>query len=178
MLAGLFFGLLTMKPQLGLLIPVALVLRAEWRCIASAAVTAAALFDVSSAVFGISAWSDYIHRVADAGAGPGERQRVDADDDADDLLNARIVGLPANVAFLAQALFTTLGAIAALVWTFSVARDVLLSRAPCWSPRFVATPYVFDYDMVVFGWVIWKPAIVCGRSGTNASRSRCGRFRC
>ncbi len=70
-------------------------------------------------------------------------------------MNARIVGLPANVAFLAQAPFT-LGAIAAVVWTFSVPRDVVLSRAVLVTACFVATPYVFDYDMVVFGWVIWS----------------------
>jgi uncharacterized membrane protein len=37
--SGILFGLLMIKPQLGLLLPLMLALTARWRCIASAAVT-------------------------------------------------------------------------------------------------------------------------------------------
>jgi hypothetical protein len=55
-LAGLFIGVLTYKPQWGLLIPVALLAGKQWRAIASAAATALLLAGLSLAAFGVSAW--------------------------------------------------------------------------------------------------------------------------
>jgi len=55
-LAGVFIGCLTYKPQFGILIPVALVAARQWRAFASAAVTAAFLVGVSITAFGIEPW--------------------------------------------------------------------------------------------------------------------------
>ncbi|MGJ4945385.1 glycosyltransferase family 87 protein [Bradyrhizobium sp. HKCCYLS1011] len=58
--AGLLIGLLTVKPQLGILLPVMLVASSRWRVIASAAVAAAALFAASVAIGGLQGWVDYV----------------------------------------------------------------------------------------------------------------------
>src|SRR5690242_14603416 len=55
-LAGFFLGCLSYKPQFGLLFPVALVAGAQWRVIASAAITAALLAGVAAAAFGPEVW--------------------------------------------------------------------------------------------------------------------------
>jgi arabinofuranan 3-O-arabinosyltransferase len=55
-LAGVFFGCLTYKPQFGILIPIALIAGRQWRTLVSAAVTAIVLVGVSLAAFGIGAW--------------------------------------------------------------------------------------------------------------------------
>ncbi len=60
LLAGVLFGLLTMKPQLGLLIPLMLLIRGQWLAIASAATTAALLLILSLALFGLGPWQDYL----------------------------------------------------------------------------------------------------------------------
>ena len=52
-LAGFFIGLLTLKPQLGLLIPVALIACGAWRTIASAAVTTIVISALATLVVGI-----------------------------------------------------------------------------------------------------------------------------
>jgi arabinofuranan 3-O-arabinosyltransferase len=59
-LAGVLFGCLTIKPQLGLLIPLLLLAERQWRVIASAALTTAALVGLSGAVFGWEAWHGYL----------------------------------------------------------------------------------------------------------------------
>jgi hypothetical protein len=59
LLAGILFGLLTFKPQMGLVLPFALVALGAWRTIAVAAVTAIALVAVSLAAFGPDAWRAY-----------------------------------------------------------------------------------------------------------------------
>jgi hypothetical protein len=63
-LAGILFGILTFKPQLGLLLPIMLIIEGRWRVIASAALTAAALFLVSLPAFGMSGWQNYLFFVA------------------------------------------------------------------------------------------------------------------
>ncbi len=51
-LAGVLFGILTIKPQFGLLLPVLLVMTGRWRVIAAAVVTTAVLVALTSLWFG------------------------------------------------------------------------------------------------------------------------------
>jgi len=59
-LAGMLIGLLTVKPQLGILFPFALIASGRWRVFVSAAVTALALLAASVALGGVESWHDYI----------------------------------------------------------------------------------------------------------------------
>ena len=58
--AGVLFGLLTTKPQLGILVPVCLVASGRWVTIGVAMATALGLIVASSAAFGVSAWVWYL----------------------------------------------------------------------------------------------------------------------
>src|SRR5260370_15250178 len=55
-LAGMFIGCLTCKPQFGVLFPVALLASRQWRAMASAVVTAVLLAGAAAAAFGGNAW--------------------------------------------------------------------------------------------------------------------------
>ena len=59
-LSGILFGLLTCKPQFGLLIPVALIAGGHWRVIGWAALSTAALVAVSTAVLGTDSWAAFV----------------------------------------------------------------------------------------------------------------------
>ncbi|HLY44749.1 MAG TPA: glycosyltransferase family 87 protein [Stellaceae bacterium] len=59
-LAGALFGVLTLKPQLWLLVPVALLATRQWRALVSTAASAAALALLSLAVFGPGIWQAWI----------------------------------------------------------------------------------------------------------------------
>src|SRR5262249_3025773 len=54
--AGCLIGLLSFKPHLGILIPIALVAGGHWRAIAAAAVTVIVLALASAAAFGLATW--------------------------------------------------------------------------------------------------------------------------
>jgi hypothetical protein len=58
--AGVLIGLMTLKPQLGVLLPVFLLAIGGWRTIAAAAVTALALVALSAALFGPDPWRAYL----------------------------------------------------------------------------------------------------------------------
>ncbi len=59
-LAGMLIGLLTIKPQLGILCPFALIASGRWRVFIAAAITAVALLAASVALGGIESWHAYI----------------------------------------------------------------------------------------------------------------------
>ena len=59
LISGIAFGLLTIKPHLGLLIPVICLARRAWLVIVVAAISVLALVGVSVAVFGLAAWPDF-----------------------------------------------------------------------------------------------------------------------
>ena len=61
--AGILLGLLTIKPQLGLLFPFLLLAERRWTVIASAVLSTISLVGLSAAIFGVDAWRGYITEV-------------------------------------------------------------------------------------------------------------------
>jgi alpha-1,2-mannosyltransferase len=68
-------------------------------------------------------------------------------------MNARIAHLPLDIAWALQGA-VSIAAVAAVVWTYWRRRDPVLSVALFVTASFLVTPYAFNYDMVLFGWVI------------------------
>ncbi len=60
-LAGICLGLLSYKPQYGLLFPIVLIAASQWRAFISAGVTVAALALVSWLAFGTESWKAFFH---------------------------------------------------------------------------------------------------------------------
>jgi hypothetical protein len=63
--AGIFLGLLTYKPHLGLLFPVALLASRNWRAIGSATLTAAVLVIGAAVAFGYEGWTSFFAALTD-----------------------------------------------------------------------------------------------------------------
>src|ERR1043166_87260 len=153
-LAGVLFGLLSLKPQLGLLVPLMLALTGRWRTIIAAAATAAALAAAAAAAFGPQVWIDYVKIAA-----PLHRHVIEYDTGLfvammpTAFMNMRVLNLGPQIAWAAQGA-VSLAAIAAVVWAYWRPRDPTLSTALFVTASFLATPYAYNYDMVVFGWLI------------------------
>jgi alpha-1,2-mannosyltransferase len=153
-LSGILFGILTVKPQLGLLLPLVLVLMGKWRTIAAAAVTTAALLGASVLLYGPEIWLAYFEKVV-------PMQRWVQENGTGLLLitipsffyGFRLMGLPNSLGWGVQALGSVL-TLAAVIWTFWRPRDPVLSKAFLVVAIFLFSPYTMNYDMVVFGWVI------------------------
>jgi hypothetical protein len=164
-LAGVLFGLLTVKPQLGVLLPLMLMLTGRWRTIVSAAVTAIVLVGLTCVVFGPGVWSAYRDvampyqtYVILQGFGVFVSMMPTV------FMNARLVGLPLDLVWAAQGV-VSVAAVAAVVWTYWQRRDPVLSLALLVTAAFVVTPYAFNYDMVIFSWVIAKLVDRPGNTG-------------
>jgi alpha-1,2-mannosyltransferase len=59
-LAGICVGLLAIKPQMGLLMPLALIASGQWRVVAAAATTVLSLIILSTIWLGAAIWTDYL----------------------------------------------------------------------------------------------------------------------
>ena len=66
--AGAIFGLLVIKPQLAILIPVALLAGREWRAIGGAAVSTTALITLAAFVFGLDCYVAFLSATTDYAA--------------------------------------------------------------------------------------------------------------
>jgi hypothetical protein len=153
-LAGVLFGILTIKPQLGLLLPIILLLERRWATIASAAATVALLFVATAMLFGWDVWLDYWHKIVP--------QQMWLTENAGGLMfslvsslffGARLIYLPLGVAWAIQYAGSAF-AVAAVVWTYWKRRDANLSLALFVTATFLFTPYILNYDMVMFGFVV------------------------
>jgi alpha-1,2-mannosyltransferase len=66
LLAGLCFGCLSYKPQLGIVVPLALAVAGRWRCFAAAAATVLVFAVVATSVFGLDIWPAFFADMSDA----------------------------------------------------------------------------------------------------------------
>ena len=143
-LGGVLLGVLTFKPQLGVLVPVALIAARAWRAVAGATLAAATLTGLSLLAFGtgvleqwLTSLPDYAALFAGRSVRYGMMPTVTA--------NLAMIGMPG--ATLVQAACAV--AAAAIVWA-------IWRRAAVPGPRewlvlaagtFLATPHAFVYDM-------------------------------
>jgi Glycosyltransferase family 87 len=147
-LAGICLGLLTYKPQFGLLFPIVLIADRRRLTIAIATLTAIMLAALSWFAFGSASWEAFVHwaplsshALIDEGALDWYRlQSVFA--------FARAHGGGETLAWTVQGVLSLLLAIGLVwLWRSRVAFD--LKAAALAAGALLATPYLFMYDLVV-----------------------------
>jgi hypothetical protein len=146
--AGALFGMMIYKPQLALLVPIALLAGRQWRAIAAAGVTAGALLVASVLWFGLEVWTEYLRNlnalrqtILEDGTGVWHRF-------VSVFVAARQLGASVEAAYIIQGAFALAACAAvAAVWLKKDApggvRNAVLLLATCF-----ATPYLQDYDLV------------------------------
>jgi hypothetical protein len=148
-LAGILMGALIYKPQLGLLLPVALLAAGHWRALFGAVVSVVVLSAASYGLLGAEVWaaflakSEYSRQVLEQGLVPWQKM-------ISSFAAARMLGAPVGLAWAMQTLVSLSSA--AVVWR--------VWRAPTSYPVKVATvtigtllaaPLALDYDATVLG---------------------------
>ena len=156
-LAGMLFGTLVFKPHLAILVPVALVAGGQWRTLAAAALTAAALCGASLWLFGAPVWAAFLHNA------PINALLMEHDHDLwhrmpSAFAAARLAGAGIQVAAGVQLLSAAGAAIlTARVWRSGASSE--LRGAVLIVATFLATPYAWDYDLVSLTFaVVWLAA--------------------
>jgi arabinofuranan 3-O-arabinosyltransferase len=147
-LSGVCLGLLSYKPQYGLLFPLALIAASQWTAFSAAAVTTVALALVSWAAFGTESWEAFFHWM------PMFSQAFFTEGRATFFKLQSVFGL-----------VRTLGGSEQLAWMLQwmMSGSVVLGVVALWRTRaeyalkaaalaagtLLFTPYLFLYDMMV-----------------------------
>lgn len=148
MLAGICLGLLSYKPQYGLLFPMVLIAAGQWRVFASAAVTAIALAAMSWLAFGTASWQAFFQWMpmfsqaflVEGRAPWGKLQSIFA--------LVRYLGGAEQLAWTLQWILSIAVAVTlVLIWRSRIAYS--LKAATLASGILLVTPYLFLYDVMV-----------------------------
>jgi hypothetical protein len=146
--AGVLIGLLTLKPQLGMLFPVMLIASARWRVFASATMTTLALAAATAIVFGPQVWIDFATKgLAANNLVLADPERIATPYYPTIYMNLRGIDLPYSAAMAVQLCFSAL-AVAAVAWASRMRRDAdpLLLMALFLACSVCAVPYLLSYD--------------------------------
>ncbi|GIL02576.1 MAG: hypothetical protein BroJett030_24750 [Alphaproteobacteria bacterium] len=152
--AGLMIALLTVKPQIGLLIPLFLILTGRWRVFAAAAAGTLALVGLSLAVHGVEVWQTWLMRgIATQSTTLTQSNVIVMGLMPTVFVDMILIGAGRPAAIGAQAVVSA--SAVALMWlTVRATGDRFLQFAALVAAGFLVTPYLMAYDTLVLGWVM------------------------
>jgi hypothetical protein len=148
LLAGIFFGLLAYKPQLGALLPFALLADRRWAAFCAAAATVLILSLVSYAVLGAQAWHAFfgsfeLTRTYVLEQGPTGWEKLQSTFAA-----MRMLGAGVSASYAVHAVVSLFVA-AAVLWIWHRPVAMPLKGAALATGCLLITPYVLDYDLML-----------------------------
>jgi hypothetical protein len=141
-LSGVLLGLASIKPQLGILVPIALIAAQRWRTLVAAGGTVLVLVLASSAAFGWSIWPVWVAQLvahADWAATTKPQYMPTI------IANLTFLGVDLPMARSIQAAVAV--AVAVIIWLCFRRGVTNLGSAALLVGTFLATPYAFVYDM-------------------------------
>jgi hypothetical protein len=148
--AGVLIGLLTIKPQLGLLFPFVLIASGRWRVFTAAAMTSLALVVATAAVFGPQIWIDFVLKgLPVQGIVLADPDRIATPFFPTVFMNLRGLNLSYAVAMTVQAMFSA-AALGAVIWAFRFRKgaDPAVMMALYLACSVCASPYLLAYDLL------------------------------
>jgi hypothetical protein len=152
-LAGVLFGLLTYKPQFGVLIPFLLAAGNYWRAFAAAAATVLASVAVTLALWGWPVWQGFLDSLPLTRTVVFEPGNTGFEKFQSAFAWVRLWGGSLTVAYGLQALVTAGVLLGCLqIWRSRVA--LRLKGAAMLTGALLSSPYVLDYDFPVFGMAV------------------------
>ncbi|WP_374370083.1 glycosyltransferase family 87 protein [Dongia sp.] len=149
LLAGVLIGLLSYKPQLGLLLPFLLIAGGYWRPFWVATATVIALLTASVIFLGIDAWKLYLaeaapQQMAFAQFGHGVFQQMTPSY----FMAGRLLGIDLALAWGVQ-ICVSIAVLCATIWAFRQNVTFKLKCALAMVAAFIVSPYVLIYDMPI-----------------------------
>lgn len=142
---GVLLGLATIKPQIGVLIPFALIAAGQWRTLIAASVTALLLVVTSGLAFGWDMLPGWLHAIANH-ASYVERS-VNQYLKPTVMATLTLAGVPLTAAYAIQTLVGVAVTVIVCLCFKRGADD--MSIAALQVGTFLVTPYVFRYDMPI-----------------------------
>lgn len=148
--AGVLFGLMIYKPQLGVLLPFVLAAGGYWRAFAAAAATVLACIAITLGFWGWPVWQAFLDALPLIGGIAFEAGSTGFWKFQSAFSWMRMWGLSLDVAYGLQAVVSA-GVLAGCVWIWRADIDLRLKGAALITGALLCSPYMLDYDLVAFG---------------------------
>lgn len=149
-ICGLCIGLLSYKPQFGLVIPVALLAAGQWRTIVAAALTTIALASASWLLFGADTWAAFLASTEISRKLLLEQGSVGFEKLQSAFAAVRLWGGGISLSYAVQGAVSAL-AILATAWAWRSSDNRALKSALLVTATALASPHLLDYDLVLLG---------------------------
>ncbi|PSU49258.1 hypothetical protein C9J12_09775 [Photobacterium frigidiphilum] len=154
-LAGVLFGLLSIKPHLGILIPFALIAGQHWKAFFWASLSTLVVFFSSILVLGLDAWQAWFQNTPwvfarefiEHGTGAGIFMQVSP------FISTRLLIGDLGVAWGVQ-IISGLIALIVVVAVFIKSKDAILKMAVLVTATYLVSPYIHSYDMAALSVVV------------------------
>ncbi|WP_125933252.1 glycosyltransferase family 87 protein [Kiloniella majae] len=174
-LAGVFIGLLAFKPQLGVLIPLVLIVSQQWRVFWSAAVTTGVFVGLSLTVFGWELWDIFFQNMSVVKSLMGQGFLL-SEKMPSLYITLKMIGFGDHFAYVMHWGMAS-GVVGVLMWLWYRCGPTNMAFAALIPAILLILPYLFDYEMTLLaipiallamdmadkGGVFWEKAIlVCG----------------
>jgi hypothetical protein len=158
-LAGILFGLMSFKPQLGLLVPVALLCGRQWTAFAAATMTTLAFACFSAAVIGLESWYAFFGNLSSVQS-LLENGQLPLEKIPSVYAGMRLLGASGALAYGVHLVVAAVAALmVAVVWRRG--GPLLLRGAVLVSGSLLIPPYLFDYDLTLLA----IPIAILARDG-------------
>ena len=146
-LSGLFLGLLTYKPQFGILFPFALLASQNWRVLASATAVTIILGAIAAVAFGYQGWTSFATSLYDHGSSLSYNSRIPSP-----FISIfgflQSAGVDMRISWLVHLLLAVIAAVSIFgVWATPV--PIALKAAAICIGSVTVSPYVAGYDLCV-----------------------------
>jgi hypothetical protein len=153
-LAGLFIGLLAIKPHLAILFPVALIAIGAWRTLITAAVTGITFMAIGTATLGTAVLKGWFASLGDARIFL-ENGSLPWADMPTMFAFARLLGIPVRWAYLLHGV-VAVGAVIVVWRVWRRCHDRNLRCAALMTATFLVSPYLFHYDLAWLAFpIVW-----------------------
>ncbi len=145
-LAGAFIGVLTIKPHLALMFPVALIAIGAWRTLVAAVISALVMLVSGGAILGWDTFPAWINSLSIA-------RQFTENNGPDYWIHmptifsfCRLLGFSIAVSYTAH-IFVALGASVAVWWVWRHCGDYSLRAAMLTASTMLVSPYILEYDL-------------------------------
>jgi len=164
-LAGMLIGVLTVKPQMGVLLALFMLCGGHWKAIISASVTASLMILVSIALYGLEPWMLFIHETLPYQSDIIQRKFGIFDYMVHSPFKWMInLKASSNAAWGLQIPFMIFGAIS-LIWACRKSVDKRLIIALVSVLTFLFSPYMVIYDMTILTFAVCLYWQYCEQKG-------------
>ncbi len=174
-MAGVFIGLLAFKPQLGVLIPLVLIVSQQWKVFWSAVLTTCLFVGLSLIVFGWELWSVFFQNMSVVKSLMGQGLLL-SEKMPSLYVTLKMSGLTDDLSYAVHWVMAS-GVVGTLIWLWYRSGPTAMAFAALIPAALLILPYLFDYEMTLLaipiallamdiaqkGGVLWeKTILVCG----------------